>query len=61
MSPGELADYLSIPVGSIYQWRYRGGGPPGIKVGRHLRYRVRDVESWLDAAKADRPPHGPSA
>ncbi len=25
-----------------------GGGPPFIKVGRLVRYRLRDVEKWLD-------------
>lgn len=48
-SPDELADFLGIPVKSVYQWRHRGTGPVGIKVGRHVRYRRRDVDAWLDA------------
>ena len=48
MSPQDLADYAQVPVATIYAWRYKGEGPPGIKVGRHLRFRRRDVESWLD-------------
>lgn len=48
MTPAELADYVSIPVGTLYQWRSRKVGPKGIRVGRHLRYRRSDVDSWLD-------------
>jgi excisionase family DNA binding protein len=47
LSPTELADYLAIPVQTIYQWRYRGDGPPGYRVGRHVRYRWSDIQTWL--------------
>jgi excisionase family DNA binding protein len=43
----ELADYLGVPVATIYAWRYRGDGPSGFRVGRHLRYRWSDVEDWI--------------
>jgi excisionase family DNA binding protein len=43
----ELADYLGVPVATIYGWRYRGDGPPGFRVGRHRRYRWGDVEEWI--------------
>jgi excisionase family DNA binding protein len=48
LSTEELAEYLNIPVTTLYRWRGRGTGPRGIRVGRHTRYRVADVESWLD-------------
>lgn len=54
MDPEGLAGYIGIPVASVYGWRYRGVGPRAIKVGRHLRYRRRDVEAWLEA-QADQP------
>ena len=44
----ELADYLVVPVATLYQWRYRSEGPPGFRVGRYLRYRKRDVEDWIE-------------
>jgi predicted DNA-binding transcriptional regulator AlpA len=34
-------------VKTLYQWRYRGVGPPGLRIGRHIRYRPEDVEAWL--------------
>ncbi|MGW0630141.1 helix-turn-helix transcriptional regulator [Streptomyces sp. NPDC002758] len=48
-TPQEIADYCGVPVGTIYQWSSRGGGPKFIRVGRHLRARWSDIEAWLDA------------
>lgn len=45
----EIADYLGVPLGTVYQWSSRGGGPRLIKVGRHLRARWSDIEAYLDA------------
>jgi excisionase family DNA binding protein len=44
----DLADYLGVPVATIYAWRYRHQGPPGFRVGRHLRFRWNDVQSWIE-------------
>jgi excisionase family DNA binding protein len=48
MTPKQLADFLQVPLGTIYQWRHKGQGPRGSKVGRHVRYRQTDVDEWLD-------------
>jgi excisionase family DNA binding protein len=48
LSPNELSAYLGVPLATIYRWRSRHEGPPGIRVGRHVRYRLGDVEHWLD-------------
>ena len=45
----ETASYLRVPVATLYAWRYKGEGPPAIKVGRHLRYRRSEVDAWVDA------------
>jgi excisionase family DNA binding protein len=42
------ADYLDVPVATIYAWRYRRRGPPGFRVGRHLRFRWSDIERWIE-------------
>jgi excisionase family DNA binding protein len=41
------AEYLDIPVGTLYQWRHRRKGPRAAKVGRHLRYDPADVRAWV--------------
>lgn len=47
LSAQQLALYLDVPIATIYAWRYHGEGPPGFRVGRHLRYRWSDVEEWI--------------
>jgi excisionase family DNA binding protein len=50
----DLAEYLGVPVATIYAWRYHREGPPGFRVGRHVRYRWTDVEQWInDRIKTD--------
>ncbi len=48
VSPEGLANYLDVPVRTVYSWRHKGEGPKGSRVGRHVRYRLSDVDSWLD-------------
>jgi excisionase family DNA binding protein len=43
----QLAEYLGVPVATLYQWRSKGYGPVGLRVGKHVRYRPADVERWL--------------
>lgn len=44
----EVAEYLNIPIGTLYQWRSRGEAPRGIRVGRHVRVRESELQKWLD-------------
>lgn len=48
MSLGDLSEMLGVPVNTLYGWRVRGEGPPGYRVGRHVRYRRSAVEAWLE-------------
>jgi excisionase family DNA binding protein len=43
----EVAEYLGVPVQTLYVWRVEGRAPRGFKVGKHLRYRRADVDAWL--------------
>ena len=35
----DVAAFLSVPVQTIYDWRTRGYGPPGLWLGKHIRFR----------------------
>jgi excisionase family DNA binding protein len=48
ISAQELAEYLDVPVKTLYAWRYRRQGPPGLRVGKHLRYRRNDINEWIE-------------
>ena len=52
LSPQELAEFLGVPLSTIYGLRYQGKGPRGHRIGEHVRFRREDVEAWL-AARAD--------
>lgn len=47
LTAAELATYLAVPLKTLYAWRYQRKGPPGFRVGRHLRYRRTDVQQWI--------------
>lgn len=49
----QVASMLNIPAQTIYTWRYEGIGPPGFKVGRHLRFRREDIETWLAERRSE--------
>jgi excisionase family DNA binding protein len=57
LSVHELAEYLGVPVRTIYDWRQTGHGPRGIRVGRHLKFAVSDVAAWI-AAQREATPDG---
>ena len=44
-----IAQRLGCKVKTLQAWRVRGGGPSFVRVGRLVRYRPQDVESWIDA------------
>jgi predicted DNA-binding transcriptional regulator AlpA len=48
MAPAELAQRLAKSTAVLANWRYLGIGPRFIKLGKSVRYRVADVEAWLD-------------
>lgn len=64
LSPRQVAEYLGIPVATLYQWRYRREGPPGFRIGRHVRYRRKDLDDWIERQFEDSNPpsslRGPS-
>ena len=49
-----LADFLDVPVKTVFAWRHRRVGPPGYRIGKHVRYREADVLAWLEEQADDR-------
>lgn len=49
MDVDELAELLRLKPSAIYQLRWRGGGPPAIKVHgvRKLLFPRSEVDRWL--------------
>jgi hypothetical protein len=51
----EFAAWLGIPPATAQQWRWLGTGPRYKRFGKHVRYRRRDIETWLDAGPGPEP------
>lgn len=49
----QLATQLGVTVQTLYDLRSQGRGPRGLRVGRELRFRVGEVETWLAQLEAD--------
>lgn len=43
----DVSNYLGIPVQTLYQWRTKGYGPPGRRIGKHVRYREAYAKASL--------------
>ncbi len=51
LSVRETAELLGVPLSTIYsQWR--GWGLKAYRVGRALKFREREIESWLQGHAA---------
>jgi len=48
MSLEDVADYLGVPVRTVYAWRATCKGPRGFRVGKYVRYKASDVAVWLE-------------
>jgi hypothetical protein len=56
-----VAKWLGVPERTLSQWRYLQRGPRYVVVGKHIRYRRADVESWLTEHTVDLPSRDPAA
>ena len=44
----QAADMLGMSVRFLEVLRYQGGGPAFVKLGERVRYRVQDIEAWVE-------------
>ena len=47
----EAASYVALSSHTLRAWRARGGGPVYHKLGRSIRYRVADLDTWLQTCR----------
>jgi hypothetical protein len=43
------ADSLRLSVRTLQAWRTKGFGPAFVRAGRAVRYRRRDLITWIEA------------
>jgi predicted DNA-binding transcriptional regulator AlpA len=45
----QVAEFLNVSVKSLQGWRLFRKGPKFVKIGRAVRYKRRDLETWVDS------------
>jgi len=49
LSPEDLAEREGVPLQTVYGWNRTRTGPPFMKIGRHVRYKLVDVITWEES------------
>jgi excisionase family DNA binding protein len=55
LTPEDIASLFAVPIETVYAWRKRRTGPPGFRVGRHVRYDPTAVHTWAAQQAANDP------
>ncbi|WP_328396672.1 helix-turn-helix domain-containing protein [Streptomyces sp. NBC_00390] len=51
LTPDDIAEIFDVPLETVYQWRKKRTGPPGFRIGKHLRYDPADVRAYVTQRK----------
>lgn len=49
LTPDDIAEVFDVPKQTVYQWRKKGTGPPGFRIGKHIRYDPAAVHAYVTA------------
>jgi excisionase family DNA binding protein len=49
----QVSAHLGVPLNTLYQWRSKGYGPKGLRIGKYVRYRREDVEAWVTQQRSE--------
>jgi hypothetical protein len=47
------AAYVDFSAAALRKWRREGKGPAFVRVGRSIRYRIQDLDTWLAAHRVE--------
>jgi predicted DNA-binding transcriptional regulator AlpA len=47
LTPDDMGEMFEVPKETVYQWRKKRTGPPGFRIGKHLRYDPVDVRRYV--------------
>ncbi|MEV7403322.1 helix-turn-helix domain-containing protein [Streptomyces sp. NPDC091267] len=54
LTPDDIAEIFRVPKETVYQWRKKRTGPPGFRIGKHIRYDPVVVHRYVaDRMTAD--------
>ncbi|MFF8174191.1 helix-turn-helix domain-containing protein [Streptomyces chartreusis] len=52
LTPEDVAAMFGVPIETVYQWRRKRTGPPGFRIGKHVRYDPADVRAYVTQRKS---------
>ncbi|WP_406727830.1 helix-turn-helix domain-containing protein [Streptomyces sp. GD-15H] len=52
LTPDDIAEMFEVPLETVYQWRKKRTGPPGFRIGKHVRYDPDDVRAYVAQRKS---------
>ncbi|MGW1762469.1 helix-turn-helix domain-containing protein [Streptomyces sp. R41] len=52
LTPDDIAEMFDVPKETVYQWRRKRSGPPGFRIGKHVRYDPADVRTYVTQRKS---------
>jgi len=53
LSNREAAEFLGLSEDTLPRWRWSGIGPVYLKVGRTVKYRLSDLETFLNESRVN--------
>jgi len=53
LTAGDVANFLGVPINTLYAWRGAGDGPKAHRFGKHLRFHRDDLIAFV-ASKRER-------
>ncbi len=48
LNEDEAAVFLNVDVKTLQYWRWKGGGPRFVKLGRLVRYEISALDAYID-------------
>ncbi|MFF3915723.1 helix-turn-helix domain-containing protein [Streptomyces sp. NPDC001852] len=52
LTTDDIAEIFEVPKETVYQWRRKRVGPPGFRIGKHVRYDPADVLAYVSRRKS---------
>ena len=49
LTPEELFERWNVPLATLSRWRWTGKGPKFMRLGKHIVYRLQDIERFEEA------------
>lgn len=46
LSTEAVAERYGVPEATVRKWRHEATGPFGVRLGRHVRYALAELERW---------------